>query len=279
MEKKHTSRFGLTDYLLILFLLLITASCNKDDVIEDLTGKAPVITLDSEDGIYTVKIGRELTISPDVEYADDAIYTWIAGGKIIGRSPRLTVRYDEPQELYVIFRVETLGGTAQEEIKIEVLEKTPPVISLALPSQGLKVLSNTEYIFTPDIQHADEPGFKIEWIRDAKVVSEERTYTFSEANLGVYPITIKASNEDGETTIEFEVEVVETLPYKVSFPTPSYFQSITDRNTIVDRTIYLTPILEYIDNPSFIWSVNGNVVPDATQRRSEERRVGKECRL
>ena len=266
MKKKHTCRFGLTDYLLILFLLLITASCNKDDVIEDLTGKAPVITLDSEDGIYTVKIGQELTIAPDVEYADDAIYTWIENGKIIGRTSELTVSYDEPQELYVIFRVETLGGFAQEEIKIEVLEKIPPVIFLALPSQGLKVLQNTEYIFTPDIQHSDVPGFKIEWICDGKVVSEELTYTFCEASLGVYPITIKASNEDGETTKEFEVEVVETLPYKVSFPTPSYFQSITDRNTIVGRTLYLSPILEYIDHPTFTWSVNGNIIHDATQR-------------
>ena len=148
MGKKTYLPFRVNGLLLILFLLLITASCNKDDVIEDLTGKAPVITLDSEDGIYIVKIGRELTISPDVEYADDAIYTWIANGKIIGRSPRLTVSYDEPQELYVIFRVETLGGTAQEEIKIEVLEKTPPVISLALPSQGLKVLSNRIHFYT-----------------------------------------------------------------------------------------------------------------------------------
>lgn len=266
MTKNKTCRLRITDLFLAVFMLLITASCNKDDVIEDLTGRVPVITLDSEDGIYTVKIGRELTIAPDVEYADDAIYTWIENGKIIGRTSELTVSYDEPQELYVIFRVETLGGSAQEEIKIEVLEKTPPVISLALPSQGLKVLQNTEYIFTPDIQHSDEPGFKIEWIREGKVVSEETTYTFSEATLGVYPITIKASNEDGETTKEFEVEVVETLPYKVSFPTPSYFQSITDRNTIVGRTLYLTPILEYIDNPSFTWSVNGTVIPDATQR-------------
>lgn len=259
-------RLILTDLMIAALMLFTFSSCNKDDVIEDLTGRTPVITLDSEDGIYTIKIGRELTIVPEVEYADDAIYTWIANGKIIGRNPELTVSYDEPQEIYVIFRVETLGGTAQEEIKIEVLEKTPPVISLALPSQGLKVLQNTEYIFTPDIQHSDEPGFKIEWIRDGKVVSKETTYTFSEANLGVYPIIIKAYNEDGETSKEFEVEVVETLPNKVSFPTPSYFQSITDRNTIVGRTIYLTPILEYIDNPSFTWSVNGTVIPDATQR-------------
>lgn len=47
-------------------------------------------------------------------------------------------------------------------------ELTPPVISLALPSQGLKVVRNTDYTFTPDIQHSDVEGFKIEWVREGK---------------------------------------------------------------------------------------------------------------
>lgn len=263
MFKFRNRRFNLTEVFATLSLLLVLTGCNKDDVIEDITGKKPVITLDSEDGIYTVKVGRELTISPDVENGEDAIFTWIADGKIVGRAPSLIVEYDEPQEIYVIFRVETLTGTAQEEIKIEVLEKTPPVISLALPSQGLKVLPNTEYIFTPDIQHADESGFKIQWIRGGKVVSEETTYAFSEMNLGTYAITIKAWNDDGEDQKDFEVEVVSELPYKVSFPSVSYFQPITDRNTVVGRTLYLTPILEYIDNPSFEWKLNGQPVAES----------------
>ncbi len=262
MLKIGNCRFNLTDVFTTLFLLLVLTGCNKDDVIEDITGKKPEITLDSEDGVYTVKVGRELSISPDVENADDAIYAWIADGKIIGRSPSLTVEYDEPQEIYVIFRVETLAGSAQEELKIEVLEKTPPVISLALPTQGLKVLPNTEYIFTPDIQHSDEPGFKIQWIRNGKVVSEETTYAFCETDLGTYPITIKASNEDGETQKDFDIEVVAELPYKVSFPSASYFQPLTDRNTVIGRTLYLTPILEYIDNPSFEWTLDGKTVSE-----------------
>lgn len=262
MAQKSTSLCSPVNLLLIFFLIFSMTSCNKDDVIEDINGKKPVISLDSEDGIYTVKIGHELTISPDVENADNAIYTWLSNGKIIGRAPSLTVSFDETQEVYVTFRVETLVGTAQEELKIEVLEKTPPVISLVLPSQGLKVLPNTEYVFTPEIQHSDEPDFEIEWIRDGRIVSTEMTYTFSESELGTYPIIIKARNDDGETEKKFSVEVVKELPYKVSFPSPSYFQPVTDRNTIVGRPLYLTPILEYVENPSFEWSVNGNKVSE-----------------
>ena len=58
------------------------------------------------------------------------------------------------------------GSYAEEELKVEVKELTPPVISLALPSQGLKVVRNTDYTFTPDIQHSDVEGFKIEWVRE-----------------------------------------------------------------------------------------------------------------
>ncbi len=260
-----TKRLSL-DFLVVGIVLLVLSSCNKDDVIEDLTGRVPVITLDSEDGIYTVKVGRELTIAPDVANADGATYTWISDNEIISHSQQLTVSYDDPQDVYVIFRVETPAGTAQEEIKIEVLQRTPPVISLAFPSNGLKVLPNTEYIFTPDIQHADEPEFKIVWTCNGEVVSEDLTYSFCESELGIYAITVKASNEDGESSKEFDVEVVESLPYKVYFPSPSYFQPITDRSTIVGRTLYLTPILEYIDNPTFAWSVNGETVADASDR-------------
>lgn len=61
---------------------------------------------------------------------------------------------------YVKLRVDNAEGYAEEELKVEVKELTPPVISLALPSQGLKVVRNTDYTFTPDIQHSDVEGFK-----------------------------------------------------------------------------------------------------------------------
>lgn len=260
---KHLSKLR---QCLIFILVLAIYACNKDDVIEDTVGKAPIITLDSEDGIYTVKTGKTLTISPDVENATDAKFSWTIDGNVVSQSATLSVTFDKPQILYVIFHVENQAGSAQEEIKIEVLELTPPVISFALPEGGLKAKTNTEYIFTPDIQHSDQNGFKIEWIRNGEVVSEETTYVFCEPSPGVYPITIKASNDDGEDIKEFDVEVLESLPYKLSFPSQSYYQPITDRTTIVGRTIYLTPLLEYFENPEFSWSVNDEIISEAHER-------------
>lgn len=82
-----------------LFGLLLTsfAACNRDGVIEADASPAPVIALDSETGVYTVKAGRELTISPRYEYADDARFSWTVDGRVIGEEPSL------------VFRAETVG--------------------------------------------------------------------------------------------------------------------------------------------------------------------------
>ncbi len=246
-------------YLLFLFFTLVLFSCNKDDVIEDSTGKKPVITLDSETGIYSVKTGRDITIKPTVENNSGAIYSWIIDSKLVSTSPELTISFDKPQEVFVIFRVETLIGTAQEELKIEVVDFAPPVISLAIPSIGLKVLPGTDYTISPDFQNVDE-SFTCKWIREDKIVSEGIDYTFNETELGFYTVSIEATNEDGTTVRDLEIEVVEQLPYKISFETPSYFQTTTDRSTVVGRPVFLRPILEYIDNPSFEWFVDGMLI-------------------
>ncbi len=249
----------------VLILLLFTFSaCNKDKVIEEEIAQKPIITLDSETGVYSVKIGKEITISPTVEYADNAIYSWLIDGKIVETESSFTTSFPKKGEVFITFRVETLAGATEEELRVDVSELAPPVISLALPSRGLKVLPETDYIFTPDIQNQNEDNFKCKWIRDGKVVSKDIKYTFNEKKLGTYPITIEASNIDGKTTKEIIVEVVETMPYKVYFEKPSYFQITTDRNTFVDRPVYLAPILEYFDNPQYTWKVNGEIAEAET---------------
>lgn len=245
---------------LIVLLLVAVTSCNKDDVIEEDIMQKPVITLDSETGIYTVKVGHELTITPEVQHADNAIIKWTLNGKIVCRDLSYTAVWSDVGDYFLVLTVQTEAGKTEEELKVEVLELTPPTISLRIPSQGLKVVANTDYEFSPTFQHDDLEDFRIEWMRDGKVVCTEKNYTFRESELGTYQITIKASNIDGTTTKELDVEVVETMPYRVEFPTPSYFQTTTDRYTFTGRTIYLTPYLEYFDNPAFEWTVNDNPV-------------------
>lgn len=250
----------------ILAFALLLASCNKDDVITENRGQKPVIELGSETGVYTIKVGRELTIAPTYRHADHALFAWTVDGKLLSSDPVLKHVWDREQELYVKLRVDTPDGYAEEELKVEVMALTPPLISLVIPSQGLKVVQDTQYAFAPDIQNDDLEGFTIEWVRNGTVVGTERTYVFQEKVPGTYPVTVNASNIDGRTSLRFDVEVVEKIPYEVRFPTPSHAQAATDRFTFAGRPVFLRPLLEYFDNPEYAWSVDGQPAGDVTGR-------------
>ncbi|MCS3085412.1 hypothetical protein NXW09_29435 [Bacteroides ovatus] len=49
-----------------MYFCFLLRACNKNDVITEEIKQAPIIELDSETGIYTIKVGRELTIAPDI---------------------------------------------------------------------------------------------------------------------------------------------------------------------------------------------------------------------
>ena len=183
-------------YYFIFVIGILLASCNKNEVITEEVGGQPIIELDSETGIYTVKAGHELTIVPTYRNVENALFAWTIDGTLVSSGPSFQHTWNECGDFYVKLRVDNTEGYAEEELKVEVKELTPPVISLVLPSQGLKVVRNTDYTFTPDIQHSDVEGFKIEWIREGKIVSTEKTYTFHEKAPGTYTVTINASNVD-----------------------------------------------------------------------------------
>lgn len=252
----------------LLFIpLLLPVGCNKDRLLEIGQPMLPQITLDSQTGIYTVKVGRTLTIAPTVEYADNARFMWVADGTLLSTEQTLTCSWDEAADVYITFTVQNENGKAEEELKVEVLELAPPVISLALPPQGLEILPDTDYIFAPDIQNSDLEEFRCEWLREGVVVAEGVTYTFNEAAAGTYTVVCHAANIDGDATREIRVEVVDELPYKVFFPPQSVFRPSTDRYVYIRTPILLEPLTEDFDNPQVEWSVDGELVPDATDRR------------
>ena len=69
-------------YLLLFSIAVFLFSCNKDEEISQDVTVPPVIELDSEDGIYVVKIGKEVVIEPTYQNVDYAVYSlrYPAGG-------------------------------------------------------------------------------------------------------------------------------------------------------------------------------------------------------
>lgn len=249
-------------FKLFLFVLsgIISVSCNKDDVItgEDVRpGNAPEIIIDSETGVYTVKKGREITIAPVFRNIDGGSVSWIMDGETVCRTEVYKTSFAETGEYYVTIVAENPNGKTEEEIRIDVVELTPPAVELKIPAEVLKVLVNTDYNFDPVYQFDDIDGFSVEWILDGKKVGTEKKYTFRADRIGRQTLTLKASNDDGVTEKSIEIEVVEKMPYTVEFP-KSYFAAETNiRYTFAGRQVLLVPRLKYFNSPEFSWTVDG----------------------
>ncbi|MCM1504326.1 MAG: cell surface protein [Muribaculum sp.] len=240
-----------------------TLSCNKDNEIEGIAEK-PQIILDNTDGIYSVKTGHELTIAPEFKNADNASITWTLNGDIVCRTTSWTAIWPEEGKFYVTISATNNAGSASEEIRVDVAPATPPIISLRIPDGGLKIKAETDYILEPTIQHSDLEGFSIVWYVNGDEASHDMSYTFNRSATGIYHIRIVAVNIDGTTEKEFDIEVVDSLPGGVTFTTPTYLQTSTNRYTFAGRPVFLRPILTDIDSPSFSWAIDNKPI-DCTE--------------
>ena len=236
-------------------LLALLASCNKDDVITD-GGAKPVITLDNPEGIYPVKVGKSVTIAPTVGNAEGAVYAWILDDEPAGSGPTFTFEAREAGVYFLIFRVETPNGKAEEELRIEVNRLQPPVISFPVgDDKVMEVEIGRETTIAPTIANGD--GATFVWTLDGETVGNDATYTFTPDKLDDYELTLNAENEDGKAEPEtITVRVVERFTVSAVFPAPSLrFGKEGARNVSLGRTLYLRPVLEHFHNPTFEWTV------------------------
>lgn len=249
---------------IFLFVLCFFTSCNKDDVIgEDVTPK-PVITLDSETGVYTLKAGRTLTITPTVEHAEGAMYSWLLDGKLVGQDASYTFAARELGKYYLVFRVETKAGSASEEMRVDVVELAPPVISFALPENVLTAESGRSYKLAPDVQNTE--GASFEWRLNGEICGTDETFTFKATKLGNYSLTLKVENEDGKDECTLTVTVIERFPITVLFLKPTYFAESNDKTVAFGRSICLCPHIEHAYNPKYTWEVDGRTVEGADEK-------------
>ena len=75
-------------FISLIALLSCAVGC-KDDNEERDYGNPPEITLEDGLDLYSVKIGRTVTITPAYTNCENAVYVWKCDGKVIGRDPEL----------------------------------------------------------------------------------------------------------------------------------------------------------------------------------------------
>lgn len=239
-------------------------SCNRDNFIEADVMK-PQIILDSEYGVYEVKVGAELTISPEFRNLDGGSVSWNMDGVVVCREREWTAVWPEQGEFYVTVTAENNAGAASEDIRIDVLDLTPPVISVAVPSRGFAVRPDEDLLISPSYLHDDVGAFEVCWYVDGELCGTDRSFVFSRSGIGTYVIRVVATNGDGESSAEFEVEVTENGAVNVWFAPNMYGADSTDRYTFAGRPVYLRPETEGIDATQFSWTVDGEMTSCDTE--------------
>ncbi|WP_286834296.1 MULTISPECIES: PKD-like domain-containing protein [unclassified Proteiniphilum] len=238
-------------YFLIGVTVLIAAftSCH------DIETVVPP-TIEMEKTTFTVKPNRSVLIEPKVENVDErTVYSWSLNGKIIGTEKNILFKERETGEYYLKFKTVTEHGTAQIEVKVEVTDLIPPIISLDETGDGFILETGEEYVFKPEI--ANKEGLKLSWEIDGEEVSTADEYAFSSQQEGNFFIILKAENDDGDDEYLIQILVVKEVPLSLSFAYP-------EQSASLGRAIRLIPDMSSTKNVTFKWFVNGKEDPTQT---------------
>ena len=238
------------EFLFLSVIVAISSSCNIDE--EITTTSPPKIVLDSENGIYTVKQGREIIIAPGYESAENATYSWTMGGEVISTSPSLSFMREEAGEYFITITVVTDGGSDEEEIRVDVLTLEVPTITIAGSKQQMVAVGTTINL-NATMRETTLPT-TIVWSVNDSAVGEGLTYTFDASAVGSYTITATATNEDGSYSDYVVVDVVnaEDMPFVWSFDRTTY-------HTVVGRKLSITPSAQSdSEGVSYRWMVDGS---------------------
>lgn len=229
-----------------LLLLISTAILTACNISEEFF--PPKITLDNGTGIYTVKYGRELVITPTYEHIENATFCWTMDGEVLATSPTLSFSKDEVGEYYITLTVSTDYGTDEEELRVDVVELEIPTVSIA-GNKKMTVAVGTEVRLNASVRETSLPT-NLVWSVNDNDVSVEYDYTFVAKETGNYVIKATASNADGSHSDMVEVEVLnaEDIPFTWEFEKYAY-------HTVVGRKLVIKPLPSYEHNVDYSWNV------------------------
>lgn len=238
------------EFLFLSVIVVIASSCNIDE--EITTSLPPKIQLDSETGIYTVKVGRELEIAPNYENAADATYRWTIDGKLVGNEPSLTFMREECGEYYAVITVTTDAGSDSEEIRIDVVALESPIVSIA-GSKNQTIAVGSEVKLNASISDSSLPTSLV-WTMNGEPLQNDNElhYIFVAESVGSYTITATASNDDGEHSDSVHIDVVraEDMPFVWEFDKSVY-------HTVVGRKLRISPsATSDIEGITYTWQIN-----------------------
>ena len=256
----------------LLALAFALASCNVDETFT--ADPEPVIKVEGSNA-FEVKVGGEVTLSPEVEYADGAEFEWSIDGRTVATSRTYKFKAEQVGTFYITLRVSNAAGSDRADFRIEVLPIEPPVVSLAVGADGrMELLAGKRTTLLSSVAHSE--GAEYEWLIDGKKVGAEPSLSVQIDQSGEYALTLKVRNEDGVGEASARLCVVEKLTKKIEFINYCTATNPSRRYVSLGRELHLSPLVENFSEPTFVWSVDGEVVGHDAVLRYEPATVG-EC--
>lgn len=140
-------------WLLGCCLLGLIAACSSDHD-ENQVWLAPVIN--GLENSYSLSMGESVTLSPEVEHAEGAVYSWTLDDEVVSQASVYEFHATKSGTFHLVFSVQTQGGRTVKSVNMVVLQPE----ALRLETQAYEVLAI-------DLPEAFQGADGVEW----KVVS------------------------------------------------------------------------------------------------------------
>lgn len=254
MNRKKMQKF--------LFMAVVASSmlysCSQSEEEVVAITASPTVSFSEEDMVYEVKINKTITIEPQLTDVVDGFFVWNYNGKIVGRDSVYEFSSSELGQHFLTFTVEAANGSCTEEIRVDVLETTPPVIYLPLETGYIRATENRETEIIPTYKYCDEET-TYAWYIDGEFIADTETITVNYSDLNDYSIRLDVANEDGFTRSEAILRISEVPSLAFDFDQDSYYVA-------VGSSIVLAPYVSYNDDSTtYSWSVDGTTQSSTTK--------------
>lgn len=258
-------------YILLFSLSALAVACNENKVITTLP--APEIIVENG-GVYSTKQGIAITLQPRVESSEEALFSWYREGVKVGSEPSYTLCEEEAGSYYVMLRVENASGKDEEEFRIEVLELRPPKISFLTKNGVIEAVVGVATRIVPQVSAGDEAKYEW-WLNDEPLAGDAACEVTLQAE-GDNTLRLAVENKDGRAERSITLRGVHHLTGSVGFPAPAGLGYTSVKYMSRGRSIVLAPTTEAFAEPSFEWSVAGEVISQSPQLRLA---VEKDCEV
>lgn len=259
MTKQNPMRLITTLKWLIVFSLVVQiCSCKKETITAET--KLPGISFTAVSGEYKVKAGKPLQLEAKVTDAINPVYSWKLGGKIISTDITCAFKNESVGEQFLTFRVDAENGSSEKQVKVSVLEKLPPEITL---SATLIAWANLDTRIVATASYADSA--KYSWRLNGTIVGTDSVYIFNQSTLGKNQLTLRITTEDGEDVKLIAVTVLPKAEPTLYFDNGHYrvtsnVNDVRKMSVSIGKTLVLAPVIANIENQgAFEWTVDGAV--------------------